>query len=57
MEAFLACRIPNLVAEHTVFQSTLLRQECGADSRLLVGVEFIVDLWREEIRSELAREC
>lgn len=55
MKAFLSCRIPNLVAEHTVFQSTLLRQECGTDSRLLVGLELIVDLWQEDIRSELVR--
>lgn len=52
MEALLSGRIPDFITEYAVVQSTLLGQECGTDSGLFVGLEFVADLCREGIRNE-----
>lgn len=44
MEALLAGSVPNLISEHAVLESALLREEGGADGGFLVCLEFVIDL-------------
>ena len=46
METFLASGVPDLITEYAVFEAAFLCEECSADCRLLVGLEFVVDLSR-----------
>jgi hypothetical protein len=44
METFLAGSVPDLITEYAVFEAAFLCEECSADCRLFVGLEFVVDL-------------
>ncbi len=44
METFLAGGVPDLITEYAVFEATFLCEECSADCRLFVGLEFVVNL-------------
>ena len=44
METFLAGGVPDLITEYAVFEAAFLCEECSADCRLFVGLEFVVDL-------------
>ena len=46
METLLASGVPDLITEDAVFEATFLCEECSADCRLFVGLEFVVDLSR-----------
>jgi hypothetical protein len=46
VETFLAGGVPDLITEYAVFEAAFLCEECSADCRLLVGLEFVVDLSR-----------
>jgi hypothetical protein len=44
VETFLAGGVPDLITEYAVFETAFLCEECSADCRLFVGLEFVVDL-------------
>jgi hypothetical protein len=49
VEPFLACGVPDLITKHTIFEAAFLGEECGADCRLFVGLEFVGDLARRSV--------
>jgi hypothetical protein len=49
VEPFLAGGVPDLITEHTVFETAFLSEECGADCRLFVGLKFVGDLARHSV--------
>ena len=42
----MACGVPDLITEYAVFEAAFLCEECSADCRFFVGLEFVVDLSR-----------
>lgn len=46
METFLAGGVPYFITKYAVFEAAFLCEECSTDCRLLVGLEFVVDLSR-----------
>ena len=58
MKTFLAGGVPDLITEYAVFEAAFLCEECSADRRLFVGLEFVVDLrcfswWERETRGTM----
>jgi hypothetical protein len=46
VETFLAGGVPDLITEYAVFKAAFLCEECSANCRLFVDLEFVVDLSR-----------